>query len=760
MKCIGLRSFLIVFALLAWQNVFAQADKMKESMEDENYKRVLKIFESSMEDSKLRKDPEIYYLKAAALYALLQDPYYQKKNPDAFKDGMKMLSKAANYDKDGEVYHEYSEVINNYVKLNNDLANEYYQVNKFSKARRTYGESYKLNDDLNAYYMIGRCFLLEMDTTSGEDQYNNLIIKYDDIFREEKKNKGMEIEPYLYFVDKYWNKARYDSANYYLEAARSIFGSQERLDYFQMEVAKAQIKSLPPSSLMMEVIQRNLKYFPRDTFLLHKENALYLYQIRTAIAANRDVHADTLIDQMARSKVLRSKSDLAKDFKIYDSFYETKFENVLWKLTTYYYEYNHKHAGEYLADMYIRATAKDSTDEALLSRWLVIIDYAAKKKSLALGSELLELTKKAYPEEASLVDIENSLVTAFKDKDLKTKDLGALRRMMANTDQFNDKYNDVSASYIDKLIKEKQYRQAKSVIEVEIQREPESKLWTRKLVYLAKEDFYNNYYMTRIKEETVAGMKVNGFDWNGMVGECNAGTIEAEVHQKVENRINYFRRAAGLEDIYLDAELNDWCQKAALMMEANKRLDHEPTTKWSCFTDEGATAARYSLLTKGANTTLAVTSFFADNKNPSVGNRRWLLYPNGKAFGHGSTENVSVIWALDDSGNVDTNQFKNRFVAWPPEGFIPKMMAFRYWSFSLSQDLSGAEIELSENGQTIEISQQEMVEGYGMNTLVWEPKITFKDMTADRTIHVTVKLTNGRIYEYDVQVMDFEAKGY
>jgi hypothetical protein len=760
LKWINVRTLLLLLLFLGSYSVNAQVDKMKESIEDENYKRVLKIFDASMEDSKSRKNPELYYLKAKALYELMRDPYYLKKNPESYKHAMKMLKKAAGYDPDQEVYFEYESVVDNYVEINNSLAKDYYEINKYGKANRTYKESYDLNGSLEAFYMRGKCTMLMLDSADAEHMYNLLLTKYEDEFEDSKSNEGMMIDPYLYFVDKYWESSRYDSANYYLEAARKIFGATERLDYFQMEVAKAQIKSLPPSTLMMEVIQRNLIYFPRDTFLIHKENALYLYMIRTAINANRDIRADTLIDRMARTKVARANSDLAKDFKITDAFYETKYENVLWKITIYYFKYDHKHAGAFLADMYIRATANDTTKEAILDRWLVIIDYAAKKKSLLLGAELLRITKADYPDESALVDIENSLVVNFKGKDLSTADLGALRLMMINTEQQDEEYSKISSDYVNQLVKNKDYRDAKEIISYEMLREPESKVWPRKLIYLAKEDFYNNYYLSRVKEETVAGMKVNGFTWNGKTYECDPGTIEDDIQQKVENRINYFRRNAGLNEIYLDNQLNQWCQKAALMMEANRRLHHEPNTKWSCYSDEGATAARYSLLTKGANTSLAVTSFFADNQNPSVGNRRWLLYPNGEAFGHGSTDNYTAIWALDDSGKVDTSQYQNKFVAWPPEGVIPKMMAFRYWSFSLSQDLKGAEVTLMENGQNVAIKQQELVLGYGMNTLVWEPQTSFKEMNADRKIHVIIKLTNGRIYEYDVTVLDFEAKGY
>lgn len=763
MKWNQLKNLAVLFLLLMSGLANAQSPeikKMKQAMEDENYKRVQKIFDASMEDSKLRKNPELYLLHAAALYELMKDPYYLKKNPDAFKEAMKMVTKAKALDKDEEVFFDYEDLVDKYVEVNNMLGKEYYDINKYGKARRTYRQSYSLNGNLHAYYMEALAALKAIDTTFAEEQYDKLIVKYDDEFRRTEVSKGFEIDPYLYFVDKYWNRARYDSANYYLESARKIFGSQERLDYFQMEVAKAQIASLPPSSLMMEVIQRNLNYFPRDSFLIYKENALYLYMIRTALSTQQYIKADTMISQMAKSKVLRSTTDLAPDFKIIDAFYESKFENVIWKLCSYYFKYDHVQAGEYTADMYIRATTQDTTIEALQSRWSVIIDYAAKKKSLSLGYQLLSQAKRLHPEAEMFSTLEQSLADYYKGKTLESKDLGSLRSMLINLNDYNEDYNTIASTYIDQLVKAKNYRKAKSVIMFEAQREPESKVWERKKVYLAKEDFFYSYYETRIVEETVAGMQVNGFEWNGKTYECNEGTLDQDIQDKVEARINYFRRNAGLVDIYLDPELNGWCQKAALMMESNKRLNHEPQKKWSCFTDEGATAAKYSLLTTGAHTTRAVTSFFADNRNPSVGNRRWLLYPNGKAFGHGSTTNYAVIWALDDSGNVDTNQFKNQFVSWPPEGYIPKMMAFRYWSFSLSQDLKGATVEVFENEQPVAIKQQDLVVGYGMNTLVWEPQTSFKEMTADRKFHVVVKLTNGRIYEYDVIVMDFEAKGY
>ena len=71
----------------------------------------------------------------------------------------------------------------------------------------------------------------------------------------------------------------------------------------------------------------------------------------------------------------------------------------------------------------------------------------------------------------------------------------------------------IVVAYMDALIKDKEYRMAKKVILKHIKAQPDNPVWANKLDYMAKEDFYNNYYMTRVREETVAGMKVGGYTW-------------------------------------------------------------------------------------------------------------------------------------------------------------------------------------------------------------------------------------------------------
>ncbi|MBR9860369.1 hypothetical protein GYB22_06400, partial [bacterium] len=220
---------------------------------------------------------------------------------------------------------------------------------------------------------------------------------------------------------------------------------------------------------------------------------------------------------------------------------------------------------------------------------------------------------------------------------------------------------------------------------------------------------------------------------------------------KVLNRINYFRRNAGVPEVFFDAATNEYCQAAALMMESNDKLDHEPSKSWRCFTADGAYAAQHSLLVKNYNTSLAVTALMADQENPSVGNRRWLLFPNGKVYGHGSTENYAVIWALDDSGTIDTNVYAEKAVCWPPADYVPQMMLFKHWSFSIMKSLDSATVTVKQDGKEIPVNIEKYFEGYGEPTLVFTPQIDPKALPEKSVFEVTVTLSDGSKYSYTVR---------
>ena len=754
---------LILLAFFAGSaSLFAQSDRIILAIEDGNLKRALKIAETSQEEDEFKKDPEVYFLTAEVYYKIIQDQFLSGKYPDALKYGIKALEKGRRIN-NGEFFPEYLPLVDQFVALNNEEAASQYKINKFTKAVKYYETSYELNGDMTAIYWIGKNWLMQSDTVQGDDYFKQVIAWSNDQKLEGNDVPKVISDAYIYFADKFWLQQKYDSANVFLESARKVFGGNAKIDYFQKEVTKQQIDMLPPSSLMMEKIQYILGFFPSDTLFLQKENALYLYLLRNHHTNLDTSSLDTMLKKFTDEKVERSSSKLANQYKKGDQFIEDKPENVLWKLVKYYSKFDHPEISNYIAHKYIQQSAKDSTVESLKSRYAVIIDYAAKSYTLKLANQLLLSSEQIFGESASSQRIRSSLISKNEGKELNTSEQGALFELYTKQHNLAKLPEEVQLkieSYVESLVREKSYRKAKTVLDIVESADPENPIWIRKQDYLAKQDFYHSYYMSKVKEEEVAGMKVGGFTWDGSTAMCEPGTVDPKIQQKVEDRINYFRRQAGVPDIFLDPELNDWCQKAALMMEANKNLSHEPDSRWSCYTDEGAHAARYSLLSKGANTTIAVTSFMADNQNPSVGNRRWLLYPNGLALGHGSSENACAIWASDDSGSIDTNLYKEQFVAWPPEGNIPKMMVFKYWSFSIDQDLKDAKVSMKMGDTNIAVKLNYFEGGNRLPSLVFEPLLDLSTLTGKTKLDVSVELKNGRRYDYSVFVFDFDPVGY
>jgi hypothetical protein len=764
-----LRYLVLLLLALCWGK-FSKAQEQaveiaKVALEDESFKKALKNALDATENPETSRTPEPYYLVAAAYLELSKDAFYLEKNPETIKEAMKYAAKGMSKDKGNKVFEEYQEYLIQLVKKNNDEANSYYKINKISKSFKAYEESFQLIGDTNALFWMSKLQLVSEDTVGGESNYLILMNWYYESYMLHQNNSGFNQEPYVYFADKYWNKGKYDSANYFIEQGRTIFGATNQLDFYQQKIAWEQINNMPPSSMMLEVIQKSLKYFPTDTSFIKKENALYIFLIRNSIANKDSLNTEKLLLSFATSKIQRNNDKQKSVFEKIDEFVEEKIENVYWLLSNYYFNFGHKEAAAFIAKKYITITANSKNSTDLENRWVVILDYSNKTKSLAYTQLLIETADASFPKSKSIQDVRRTITIANLNKELSLQDKGALMQLIANQPDLKSnaevqKVNkNLVPTYIDELIRDKQYKTAKQIIKTEQAKDSTNPIWTRKLIYLAKEDFFYNYYETRTRPDTFAGTISNGFTWNGNTARCNAGTVDNDVQTKVQNRINYFRRNAGVPDIYLDAQYNEWCQKAAFMMETNRKLDHEPKTNWMCYSQEGATAARYSLLIQNSNTTYAVTSFVADNNNVSLGNRRWMLFQNGKVFGHGSTDNYCSIWALDDSGSTDTSMYKNQFVAWPPEGYTPKIVVFKNWSFSIYRDLKGATVTMTEKGKPVALKQHPLVEGYGMPSLVWTPEITL-DKNEDREFEVSIKLLDGRLYKYKVTAMEFDPIGY
>lgn len=768
----SLKFILLILSLCAAMHGMAQSPlitKIEQSLEDQSYKRALTLCEEAMEDPELRKSAVPFLLAAETLYYISRDEYLSGKNPDAIKMAMKYISKAADKVDGSREMKIRSVMVDSVVKANNREAEKLYQVNSYFKAFREFQNGYLINNDTAAYLWMGKTALQMLDTATGMLIYDSLIQRYNLSFEKFGKTPAMAEEPFVFFADYYWNRQKYDSAAYYLILGKNIFDKQPRINYYLTQIYKDQISTMVPSNFMKERLAQALRHYPQDTFFIRKDNAVHLYLYRKYLEQGNTGQAELLVNEFAEEKVRRYNDPKRSFYEKNDGFVSEKTADVFWKMAKYYYQFNHFPASRSLVQTYILRTAEGSDEAAVVKRWIVITDFAFNNESLGFSAQILKAGTDLYPQNKDLAQYRKSLALKGASKELDLNESMALRDILIDEIGISadpaivESLKKISTQVIPVLMKKGDYQQAASIAKAEWNRTTDTKMkayWEGQRKLVAQEDFYYNYYETRIMIDSSLGEAIPEFEWNGDPSTCFEGDVRQLIQNKVETRINYFRRNAGVTEILLTPELNDRCQKAALMMESNKKLDHNPQKNWKCYSAEGAEAAKFGLLTVGATTTKAVTSFFADNQNKALGNRRWLLYPNAREFGHGSTSNYSCIWALDDSGRADSALYRKQFIAWPNEGYLPAMMVFDHWSFSMYRDLKGATVTMKRDGVPVKLVQQPLTAGYGMPTLVWTPEIDAKKIDKETKIDVSIRFSDGSTVNYQVVAFPFNAAAY
>lgn len=264
------------------------------------------------------------------------------------------------------------------------------------------------------------------------------------------------------------------------------------------------------------------------------------------------------------------------------------------------------------------------------------------------------------------------------------------------------------------------------------------------------EDYIENY----------VGSEVTDFTWTGDVSICYAGEESAEATAKTLQRINYFRRMAGLnDDIIFDPVLNAKCQKAALMIRANNSLSHSPPTTWECYTEDGAQACANSNLARGPvnNSSYSVSRYIRDagDHNTAVGHRRWILFSRAKIMGTGSTPTSNALWVLGNGGNPLPSNMPD-FVAWPPKGYVPAPIVYPRWSFSVpAADFTNAEVSMTDaNNQTVALDVIHRNGNTGDRSIVWEPENIILNSTEDVVYNVSITnvMLSGTEKDYNYQV--------
>jgi hypothetical protein len=227
--------------------------------------------------------------------------------------------------------------------------------------------------------------------------------------------------------------------------------------------------------------------------------------------------------------------------------------------------------------------------------------------------------------------------------------------------------------------------------------------------------------------------------WTGNISSGDAGATSQAF------KVNYYRALAGLPaDIVFSATKSAKCQKAALMMSANNALDHNPPTSWIFYSVDGKDAAAASNLALGYYGPAAVDGYILEPGvgNELVGHRRWLLYQRAREMATGDiprsgTYNPSnSLWVIGDYKAAPPA----KFVAWPNEGYTPSPLLPARWSLSYpGADFKNATVSMSLNGSDVAVTVVSRNQnGYGENTIVWQPASLPGSVTADLPYVVNV----------------------
>ena len=261
--------------------------------------------------------------------------------------------------------------------------------------------------------------------------------------------------------------------------------------------------------------------------------------------------------------------------------------------------------------------------------------------------------------------------------------------------------------------------------------------------------------------------------WTGDHANCQPGTTSTAYMQAILTRINFFRTMAGIPAITgFQEEYNEKAQAAALMMSVNNRLSHSPDAGWKCYSDSGREGAGSSNLFLGRSGPSAITGYVYDPgaNNYPVGHRRWILYPQTQTMGVGNipagggNSTANALWVFDRENMWgERPETRDGFVAWPPRGYLPYLLAFPRWSFSYpGADFKDATMIMMKDGSSMDLTIQDVRNGYGENTLVWEPDPNTQERPSQDVVYkvsIMDVMVKGQAVKFEYEVILFDPTG-
>ncbi len=772
MKLKNIFTVLIFVLIISAKAQLSYFNKAQIAFDNKNYKGADKLLQQCIEHEETKNSPKVWLLLAKNQFEISKIPSLEKKYPSAFKQTMKyaekVLEKCQTKEQKQAIIEENTEFFDAIVGQNNKEAIDAYNHNKFGKAVPIFKRSLVFASDTQSIVYLANS-LYELGQISESMVYykqaanlifNKIAANTNELGKTNAKLFGFYRDPFRKLGKYYINSKQYDTAQLFVKQGLDVLPNDDTLLYYHYGLLRYALGKTSPGYDYLNLVNQGLQKYPADSFFNHKNNAIYIFLLNGLARANDTLQFDSLWQKMANQKEgLRNSKEIQviKSFDIFAGLTKKEFSE---KFYTYLAEIQLQEATffafrKYLIENEISVAANQHPVIAVMpnaqAALLLFNQYIAmesKNKSHSKAREEYTLLK-------------NKSVFGYYDflPLLKLNDKCAADN--AQKPEFKIKAKELRYRLVKEAIDSGDFRLSNSVLNECNTRYPTETSKNEELQkYLVVNDFKVNYFGTRVNTIN-SRVKENGvpiYEWNGGVEKnCSEGKMNEIIVQRATRRINYFRRMAQVDDnVVLTKDNNENCQLAALMCEANKSMSHDPSDAWRCFVPDGLNALRLSILSKDNNPLIAITGAMGHN-HPTVGNRRWLLYPYAQYMGIGTAQNYTAILAVDKSNRTDTLIYKTKPVTWPPKGYCPKMLVFKKWSFSLDQNLQGATVQMkTASGENIELTTEAIVDGYGLNTIVWEPKLSANNLADSTELKVLITLKNKKTYSYTVKIIDIK----
>jgi hypothetical protein len=272
--------------------------------------------------------------------------------------------------------------------------------------------------------------------------------------------------------------------------------------------------------------------------------------------------------------------------------------------------------------------------------------------------------------------------------------------------------------------------------------------------------------------------EISYIPWNGDIDECESGTLDTSIYRKVENRVNFFRIVNGLSLVKIDTQFNKEAQDAALLIKANDKISHNPSSTMKCYSESASIGCMKSCLEfndfKNFPATAFITGFIEEygERNYFVGHRRWILYTRLKTFGYGATNNSEALLTADGVSK-DTIPNQPGYIAYPWNGYVPFNLIFPKWSFSIPEnkqvDFTNTTITMTDSsGNNIQLERLMDYDKYLDHTITWSVTGIFNNddtssgqnvlegigyLNKKIKVHISNVKVGGKIKNYDYVVV-------